>query len=52
VKKKSGKAGDLLVTVQVAVPQKLTSDAREALEKYAAATSGDDPRAHLQEVTL
>jgi molecular chaperone DnaJ len=52
VKRKNGKAGDLLATVQVAVPQKLTSDAREALEKYAAATAGDDPRAHLAEVTL
>ena len=52
VKRPGGKAGDLLATVQVAVPQKLSSDAREALEKYAAATSGDDPRAHLQEVTL
>ncbi|MFP5218600.1 MAG: molecular chaperone DnaJ [Actinomycetes bacterium] len=52
VKRRGGKAGDLLVTVQVAVPQKLSSAAREALEKYAAATSGDDPRAHLQEVSL
>jgi molecular chaperone DnaJ len=52
VKRKGGVAGDLLATVQVAVPQTLSSDAREALEKYAAATSGDDPRAHLQEVTL
>jgi molecular chaperone DnaJ len=52
VKRKTGAAGDLLVTVQVAVPQKLSSDAREALEKYAEATAGDDPRAHLQEVVL
>jgi molecular chaperone DnaJ len=52
VKRKNGTAGDLLVTVNVAVPQRLSSDAREALERYAAATAGDDPRAHLQEVTL
>jgi molecular chaperone DnaJ len=42
VVKKSG-AGDLLVTVEVAVPQKLNSEAHEALEKYAAAQP-DDPR--------
>ena len=41
--------GDLLVTVEVAVPQKLSADAREALEKYAAAAP-DDPREHLREV--
>jgi molecular chaperone DnaJ len=52
VKRKNGTAGDLLVTVNVAVPQKLSSDAREALEKYAEATAGDDPRAHLARVTL
>jgi len=37
------------VTVEVAVPQRLTSDAKEALEKYAAAAP-DDPRGHLREV--
>jgi molecular chaperone DnaJ len=35
--------GDLLVTVEVAVPKNLPADAREALEKYAAAQP-DDPR--------
>jgi molecular chaperone DnaJ len=40
---KKGKAGDLLVTVEVAVPQKLSGEAREALERYAAAQQ-DDPR--------
>ncbi|MGN6611547.1 MAG: DnaJ C-terminal domain-containing protein [Angustibacter sp.] len=39
--------GDLLVTVQVAVPQRLSDEARAAVEAYAAATSGDDPRADL-----
>jgi molecular chaperone DnaJ len=39
-------AGDLLVTVDVAVPQKLTGEAREALERYAQAQP-DDPRPHI-----
>jgi molecular chaperone DnaJ len=42
VPKKSGH-GDLLVTVEVAVPHKLSGEAREALEHYAAAQP-DDPR--------
>ena len=41
-----GGTGDLLATVEVAVPQKLSSEARKALEAYAAAAP-DDPRAHL-----
>ena len=45
VPRKSG-AGDLLVTVEVAVPASLTAEAREALEKYAAAQP-DDPRPHI-----
>jgi molecular chaperone DnaJ len=45
-----GKAGDLLVTVEVAVPKKLSAKAREALEALAA-EDGEDPRAHLLEVT-
>jgi len=43
-----GKNGDLLVTVEVAVPQKLSSEARVHLEAFAAA-SPDDPREHLAE---
>jgi molecular chaperone DnaJ len=39
--------GDLLVTVQVVVPQKLTGAARAAVEAFAAATSGENPRAEL-----
>ncbi|MGW4353308.1 molecular chaperone DnaJ [Nocardia sp. NPDC004582] len=47
VPKRDGAAGDLLVTVKVAVPQKLEDDATEALRRYAEAekTSGFDPRA-------
>ena len=47
VPKRDGGAGDLLVTVKVAVPPKLEGEALEALEAYAAAekASGFDPRA-------
>src|SRR4051794_30146510 len=38
--------GDLLVTVEVAVPAKLESDAREALEKFGA-TQTADPRPQI-----
>ena len=41
------KVGDLRVTVQVAVPQRLDSEARSAVDAYAAATKGDDPRGDL-----
>ena len=40
--------GDLLVTVEVAVPQRLSDEARAALQAYAAAAP-DDPRAGLLE---
>jgi molecular chaperone DnaJ len=39
--------GDLLAKVQVVVPQRLTDEAREAVEKMAAAEDGHDPRAEL-----
>ena len=39
--------GDLLVTAQVAVPQKLDGKAKDALEAFAVATAGEDPRAEL-----
>ncbi|SNY87688.1 molecular chaperone DnaJ [Nocardia amikacinitolerans] len=47
VPKRGGGAGDLLVTVKVAVPQKLDSDAVDALKRYQEAekSSGFDPRA-------
>ncbi len=47
VERKNGKKGDLLVTVEVAVPQKLDDAATEALQAYAEATKSFDPRADL-----
>lgn len=45
---KSKKAtGDLLVTVEVAVPQKLSTTERKAVEALDAASDGASPRAHL-----
>ena len=41
------KAGDLLVTVEVTVPQDLSDDERKAVEALAAAADGRSPRAHL-----
>ena len=40
--------GDLLVTVQVAVPDRLDAEAKQAVEAFAAATAGADPRADLR----
>jgi molecular chaperone DnaJ len=45
--RRDGSKGDLLVTVEVAVPNKLSGKAKEALEAYREATADDDPRAHL-----
>ncbi|MCC2335086.1 DnaJ C-terminal domain-containing protein [Cellulomonas wangsupingiae] len=39
--------GDLLVTVQVVVPQKLSTAAKEAVQAFGIATSGEDVRAEL-----
>jgi molecular chaperone DnaJ len=41
-----GGKGDLLVTIEVSVPSKLSPAARKALEEYASEHQ-DDPRAHL-----
>lgn len=41
--------GDLLVVVQVVVPQRLSDEARAAVEAFAAATGGADVRAELRE---
>jgi molecular chaperone DnaJ len=40
-------SGDLMVTVEVAVPQKLSATERKAVEALAAAGDGASPRAHL-----
>ncbi|MFF4170287.1 molecular chaperone DnaJ [Streptomyces sp. NPDC001744] len=45
--RKDGTRGDLLVTVEVAVPKELDEKAREALESYREATASEDPRAEL-----
>ena len=42
-----GKQGDLHVTVEIAVPQKLSKAAKEALEVFATAMEDEDPRADL-----
>jgi len=47
VKKRDGSSGDLLVTVEVSVPQRINGSAKESLEAYRDATAGDDPRADL-----
>ena len=43
------KTGDLLVTIQVAVPKKLSKAAKEALEAFDEAMGDTDPRATLME---
>jgi molecular chaperone DnaJ len=43
----SSGTGDLLVTVQVVVPQKLSAAAKEAVQAFGIATSGEDVRADL-----
>jgi molecular chaperone DnaJ len=42
-----GRDGDLLVTIEIAVPHKLSKQAREALEQYTQATADEDPRDEL-----
>lgn len=46
---KDFKTGDLLITVEVQVPQRLDSGAKQALEKFAEQTKGESPRTHLKE---
>jgi molecular chaperone DnaJ len=41
------RTGDLLVAVQVLVPQRVDGAAREAVEAFRTATVGEDPRAEL-----
>jgi len=49
VRRKDGTKGDLVVTIDVAVPARLSTDAREALKAYAESTADHDPRADLLE---
>jgi molecular chaperone DnaJ len=49
--KKDGTYGDLHVTVEVAVPQNLSSDAKAALQEYAKQTLDHDPRSDLLKMT-
>ncbi len=49
VGRRDGSRGDLLVTVEVAVPQKLSAEAADALEKFRAATAAENPRGGLLE---
>jgi molecular chaperone DnaJ len=46
---RDGKAGDLLVTVDVAVPRKLSREQRKLLEQLAASDEGQRLRDHLAE---
>ncbi|MDA8369157.1 MAG: molecular chaperone DnaJ [Nocardiopsaceae bacterium] len=46
--RRDGTKGDMLVTIEVAVPKNLNNDAREALEKFRAATADQDPRNGLE----
>lgn len=50
VARRNGRAGDLLVTLQVAVPAKVEDPAREALQAYVEATKNEDPRAELNKL--
>lgn len=47
IARRDGRTGDLLVTLQVSVPAKLDSAAKDALEAYLKATADNDPRAEL-----
>jgi len=45
--KTTKRTGDLLVTLQVAVPQRVDGKAKAALQAFAEATAGESPRADL-----
>jgi len=49
IAKPHGAHGDLLVTIEVVVPQRLDAKEREALEKFAEATSHHDAREEFRE---
>jgi molecular chaperone DnaJ len=50
IQRHDGRQGDMLVTIQVAVPSKLDGAAEDALRAYADATADQDPRVDLQEL--
>jgi molecular chaperone DnaJ len=50
IARRDGRTGDLLVTVQVAVPSKLSDKAATALTNYIDATADQDPRAELNKL--
>ncbi|MFI0423286.1 molecular chaperone DnaJ [Spongiactinospora sp. 9N601] len=50
VARKDGTKGDMLVTVEVAVPQRLDDKARDLLSEFKNATAEADPRAELIEL--
>ncbi|NCV45018.1 MAG: molecular chaperone DnaJ, partial [Actinobacteria bacterium] len=47
--KKGINAGDLLVTIEVQVPQRIDGKAKKALEGFAAATKGEDLRSEFMQ---
>lgn len=47
IRRKDGTNGDLLASVEVTVPQKLSAEARDALQAYADQTADHDPRKDL-----
>ncbi|HEY1627592.1 MAG TPA: molecular chaperone DnaJ [Streptosporangiaceae bacterium] len=49
VRRKDGTSGGMLVTVEVAVPDKLSNKAKDAIEHLREATAGQDPREELLE---
>lgn len=51
IRRKDGTNGDVLVTVEVAVPQNLTGAARDALLSYGEQTADHDPRKDLRAQT-
>ncbi len=47
--KKGVNAGDLMVTIEVQVPQRVDGKAKKALEDFAAATQGEDLRSEFMQ---
>jgi molecular chaperone DnaJ len=47
--KKGANAGDLLITIDVQVPQRVDGAAKKALEDFAKATKNENPRIELSE---